>query len=238
MTILSRNSYNIGMDLVVAINKPKGPTSHDMINRVRRVLGIKKVGHAGTLDPLASGVLVVATGKMTKKLSEIMHREKEYLATITLGVNSSTDDEEGDKNYRQVSTPPSIDLIQKVLTEFVGIIDQTPPIYSAIKIKGRPAYDYARKNKEVILKSRKVEIRQIELIEYSYPELKILIKCGSGVYIRSLARDIGEKLETGAYMSQLCRTKVGELSLGRAIDGDEISLEKLKQFGMQETTES
>src|SRR3989344_799677 len=199
---------------VVSIYKPKGLTSHDVVNEVRRLTGERRVRHAGTLDPLASGVLVVGIGReATRKLKEVVEQEKEYLATIRLGMTSTTDDEEGRKtklsNYRTIE----LANIQSVLKNFVGTVEQVPPVYSAVKIKGKEAYKLARKGKVVELRPRQVVIKSIDLVDYSWPFLTIKVVTGPGVYIRSLARDIGEKLYTGGYLTSLKRTRLGRFTL-------------------------
>jgi len=201
------------MKNIFGIYKPIGPTSHDMIDKLRKITGIRKIGHAGTLDPLASGVLVVAIGREgTKQLGTLMKMEKEYIAEIKLGETSTTDDEEGEKTKIQETryNRPNRSQIQNIIKQFIGQVEQTPPIYSAIKIKGKSAYKYARAGQKIELKPRIVEIKSIEILDYKWPVLKLKIVCGSGVYIRSLARDIGEKLKTGAYMAGLERIRVGE----------------------------
>lgn len=204
--------------MILAINKPKGPTSHDIIDAIRRVTGEKRVGHAGTLDPLASGVLVVAIGREdTKKLSHIVKNEKEYTATIKLGVRSTTDDEEGEKTAEENVLQPTEKNVRAVLEKFVGIVEQVPPIYSAVKIKGTPSHRRVRRGEEVKLKARAVEIKKIELINYTWPNLTINVTTGPGVYIRSLARDIGGLLGTGGYLAELERKRVGDYTLETAI---------------------
>lgn len=211
---------------IIVVNKPKGPTSHDIVDQVRKITGIRKVGHAGTLDPLASGVLVVAIEREnTKKINDIVKTEKEYIAKIKLGENSTTDDEEGKKtvvvnvgaDHLQPAIP-SAASVEKVLKEFTGKIQQTPPAYSAIKMKGKKAYEMARQGQDVKMEPRKVLIKQIELIKYEWPYLEIKVTCGPGTYIRSLARDIGEKLKTGAYLAELQRTRVGDYTIEQAVD--------------------
>ncbi len=203
---------------IIPIFKPVGPTSHDIIHRLRKLTGVKKIGHAGTLDPLASGVLVVGIGReSTKKLGYLEKTEKEYLAVIRLGACSTTDDQEGGKTEIKLSKAPTLNEIFKVLTQFEGEIEQTPPLYSAIKIMGKPAYKYARANKPLRLKPRKVFIKDIKLVKYIWPELTIRAITGPGVYIRALARDIGKKLCTGGYLSALTRTRVGEFQIDQAI---------------------
>ncbi|MFA6228008.1 MAG: tRNA pseudouridine(55) synthase TruB [Patescibacteria group bacterium] len=210
------------MKNIIAINKPKGPTSFAIVAQVRRRTGVKKVGHAGTLDPLASGVLVVAIGReATKKISEVVAKEKEYVADIKLGLTSSTDDEEGTKDIINDRQPDQEEVL-KAIKEFIGEIQQVPPQFSAIKIAGRPAYKTARRGEKLELAARPVLIKNIELLEYKYPDLKIRVVTGPGVYIRSLARDLGQALGCGAYMSGLVRTRVGEYRLEDAIAVDSL----------------
>lgn len=207
------------MNKIFAVYKPKGPTSNDIVQIIKKASG-QKVGHAGTLDPLASGVLVIGIGQEgTKKLKEIVAQEKEYFAKIRLGMTSETDDEEGKKIYRNPTSiiPNSID-IENVLKNFIGFIKQTPPLYSAIKIKGKEAYKYARQGKKVKLKPRKVEIYDIQVLNYNWPFLEIRVICGPGVYIRSLARDIGEKLGVGAYLADLERVRVGNFTKENSVN--------------------
>jgi len=207
------------MKNIFAIYKPKGPTSHDIIDQIRKITGIKKVGHAGTLDPQARGVLVVGVGReATKKLNEIVKKEKEYIAIIKLGEESSTDDEEGEKIVKSDKIIKDIKVIRDVVMSFVGMIDQIPPAYSAIKIKGKKAYELIRKGIEPELKPREVEIKEIEILEYEWPFLKIRVMTGPGVYIRALARDIGRKLGVGGYLYDLERIRVGKWAKEKAIN--------------------
>ncbi len=200
------------------IYKSKGPTSNDVLNQIRRIAGTRKVGHAGTLDPLATGVLVVAIGReATKKISESVKKEKEYLTTVKLGTTSTTDDEEGEKQAIEVKSIPEIEDIKKIIPKFKGKIMQTPPIFSAIKVHGQEAYKLARKGKDVELAAREVEIKEIELLDYVWPYLKLRVITGPGVYIRSLARDIGKELGIGAYMAELERTRVGDFTKEKAL---------------------
>lgn len=197
--------------MIIGIYKEKGPTSNDVVQEVKKIVG-EKVGHAGTLDPLAKGILVIGIGKSTKELDKIVKKEKEYIADIKLGMTSETDDEEGEKYNFKVEVIPSIEDLQEVIKKFIGEILQTPPIYSAIKVKGQEAYKLARKGMEVKLESRKVNIFNIEILKYNYPDLKLKVTTGPGVYIRSLARDIGSGLKTGGYLADLERTRVGEFT--------------------------
>lgn len=211
---------------IFVIYKPPGPTSHDVIDEIRKITGVKKVGHAGTLDPLARGVLIVGVGReATKKLNEIVKKEKEYIAVIKLGEESSTDDEEGEKVVRNVEVVRDVGIVKNVAMSFVGLIEQIPPAYSAVKIKGRKAYELIRKGIDPELKPRKVEIKEIEILEYKWPLLKIRVVTGPGVYIRALARDIGRKLGTGAYLYDLERIRVGNFT-----KDETLSMEKFKMI--------
>lgn len=212
---------------IFAVNKPKGMTSHDVVNQVRRITGVKRVGHGGTLDPLASGVLIIAVGREnTKQLDTFVKGEKEYIAKIRLGFHSSTDDEEGEKSPVVVEQIPTSKEVEVAVTSFIGKIQQIPPIYSALKISGTPAYKIARRREKSgskdlpVLKAREVFIKDIKILKYEFPLLEIKVNCGAGVYIRSLARDIGEKLKTGGYLKELTRTKVGKFGLKDCLDID------------------
>ena len=177
----------------VAVNKPKGVSSHRVINELRKYTGLKRIGHAGTLDPLASGVLVVAIGREnTKKISEIVKDEKEYVADIRLDGLSATQDMEGP--ITAITLPeklPSLNEMAEAVKKFIGKIKQTPSIYSAIKIDGKPAYKYAREGKDIEMRVREVEIKSIEILEYNFPMLKLKVQTGPGTYIRTLAEDLG-----------------------------------------------
>ena len=211
------------MENIFAIYKPKGPTSNDILKEIRRITGIKKVGHAGTLDPLARGILVVGIEReATKQLNNIVKKEKEYLAIIKLGIESTTDDDEGEKKILEINDPPLTNQVEKVVKNFQGEIMQTPPIFSAIKIKGQEAYKLARQGKTVTLKPRKAEIKKIEILDYQWPYLKLKIITGPGVYIRSLARDIGRNLKTGGYLFDLERTRVGDFSIKNSVKISEL----------------
>lgn len=200
---------------IYPIFKHKGITSFRVISILRKITGVKKIGHGGTLDPLASGVLVVAIGKeFTKKIHLEVVKEKEYQAEIMLGLSSTTDDEEGIKTVgKGLGKEINKTDIEKILPQFIGKISQTPPIYSAIKVDGKEAYKLARKGKLPEMKAREVEIKKIEILDFHYPLLSIKVTCGPGVYIRSLARDLGEALGTGGYLHELIRTRVGEYKL-------------------------
>lgn len=213
------------MDKIFAVNKPVGITSHDVVDIVRKKTGVRRVGHGGTLDPLASGVLVIAVGREnTKRLDEFVKGEKEYIATIFLGANSTTDDEEGEKQNVNVKSIPDIDEISKMSKLFIGNIMQTPPIYSSVKISGKPSHRRVRNGENIQLEPREVFIKDIEILEYNYPTLRLNVTTGPGVYIRSLARDLGEKLGTGGYLKGLIRTRVNNFRLSEAVDLENISV--------------
>jgi tRNA pseudouridine55 synthase len=221
------------MDGVLLIDKPVGWTSFDVVAKVRGTLragGVTKpkVGHTGTLDPLASGLLVLLLGTYTKKATELSKLDKTYQVTMKLGETSTTGDGEG--NITAVSSDkPSLDALQTVLEGFRGEIEQIPPIYSAIKIGGQRAYKLARQGKMVKMEPRKVKIYDITEVEYKYPEVKFTTRVSSGTYIRSLVEDIGKQLGTGAYMSALRRTKVGNFDIGKSLDPGKLTAETIYQ---------
>lgn len=201
------------MQGINAIYKPRGYSSHDIINALRKITGIRAIGHAGTLDPLACGVLVVGIGKWAvKKLDCEVKKEKEYLAKIKFGEESTTDDADGKKEEIRIKKIPSLSEVKKALTNFKGIIKQRPPDFCALKLKGRKAYEIARNGGRPELKARDVYIKSIKIIEYAWPYLELKVTTGPGVYIRSLARDLGEKLKTGGYLYELERTRVGNFA--------------------------
>ncbi len=208
-------------DGILLVDKPKGWTSFDVVAKVRNTLkkeaGKKiKVGHTGTLDPLATGLMIVVTGSYCKRAGEFSKLDKTYEVTMKLGQTSSTGDEEGEKTEVS-SKKPIKDEVLTALQSFVGESMQTPPIYSAIKVNGQRAYKLARDGKEVVIEPRKIHINSMELTDYSYPEVKFTTSVGSGTYIRSLVEDIGKKLQTGAYMPNLRRTTVDGFSIEDAV---------------------
>ncbi len=199
------------------IYKPKGWSSFQVVGRLRKLTGIKKVGHGGTLDPLAEGVLVVAVGReFTRQLSEVVAKEKEYRAEIKLGQTSTTDDEEGEKNEVHFAQAPSREEVLAALDGFVGEIQQTPPLFSASKISGEAAYKKARRGERFDPGAHSVLIKSIELLNYQFPVVEVKVITGPGVYIRSLARDLGTKLKTGGYLTALVRTRVGRFRIEEA----------------------
>jgi len=209
----------------ILINKPIGITSHDVVNKLREITRIKKIGHSGTLDPFADGLLILAIGReFTKKLFNFQKKDKEYIATLKLGAVSDSFDKEGKISEIKIKKIPTKKEVQSVLNTFLGEIEQMPPIFSAKKIKGKKAYQLARRGVRVDLKPQKVKIYKISLLDYRFPFLKIKINCSYGTYIRSLANELGEKLGCGAYLENLTRTKIGDFSIKNAIE-----LSKLNQ---------
>lgn len=205
------------------LNKPAGWTSRDVVNRVQRFVRPAKAGHAGTLDPLATGVLVVCVGPATRLIEYVQAGRKRYRGTFLLGRESDTEDISGE--VRELTTPPipSRTAIEAALLPFVGVIAQRPPAYSALKIQGQRAYDLARAGKTVDLAPRTIEVFALTLVGYAYPELVLDIECSGGTYVRSLGRDIALSLGTGAVMSSLVRTAVGPFSLNEAYELDALS---------------
>lgn len=195
---------------VLNVDKPLGMTSFGVVERIRRWTGCRKVGHAGTLDPLATGVLLVCTGRATKRVSEFMDLEKEYEGVVELGKATDTDDAEG-KVIEEHPVPDfSKEEIVSTLNSFRGTIDQIPPMYSALKKNGQRLYKLARRGDDVSRQPRSVTIYEITLLEWRRPELHIRVRCSRGTYIRALARDIGKTLGTGGYLKTLRRTRIGQ----------------------------
>lgn len=215
------NPFSEGM--FVVIDKPYGRTSFDVVYRFRnllsRALGVKrmKVGHAGTLDPLATGVVVLCTGKYTKRIEEVQQFHKVYYATLKLGETTPSYDLEKEVDATYPTEHITEEMVREVLEHFVGEIKQVPPLFSAVKVEGQRAYHLARKGKEVALTAKVIRIEEIELLSFEMPYLEIRVKCGKGTYIRSLARDIGEALQSGAHLTALRRTEVGEFRVEEAI---------------------
>jgi tRNA pseudouridine55 synthase len=205
------------------LNKPTGMTSRQAVNRVQQLARPAKTGHAGTLDPLATGVLVVAVGGATRFIEYVQRMPKRYLGTFLLGRQSPTEDMEGEVTELPGAPAPTRQQIEASAERFVGRIEQRPPAFSALKVHGRPAYKLARQNKPVDLKPRPVEIHRIEVMAYQYPELVLEIDCGSGTYVRSLGRDLAESLGTAAVMSALVRTRIGAFRVEDALDPRELT---------------
>lgn len=211
------------LDQVLLVNKPLEWTSFDVVNKLRNKLKIKKIGHAGTLDPLATGLLIICTGKMTKQIDAYQAQEKEYTGKFVIGQTTPSHDLE-----TEVSEPVDISGIneQKILEasqKFVGVLQQIPPLHSAIKVNGKRAYAFARKGKEVELKPRDVTVSEFTITKVNLPAVEFKIVCSKGTYIRSLARDFGEALGVGAYLAELCRTRIGSFSLSKAVSIEDIN---------------
>jgi len=203
---------------IIPINKPSGISSSRTVLKVKKALSLFKAGHSGTLDPMATGVLIVLSGSATKIVPYIEHWEKTYEACATLGIISDTDDMEG-KLEKQTDIPQiSEDQLVEVLRGFEGVSDQLPPVYSAKKIDGKPMYKHARSGKIPERKTSKVNIKKIEFIEYNYPDVRFKVVCSSGTYIRSICRDLGERLKTGACMRDLVRTSNGPYGIDKAVE--------------------
>lgn len=216
------------MNGILVINKSPGMTSRDVVNRVQRITEIRKCGHAGTLDPMATGVLVVCLGRATRLVSYVQKMRKHYRAAFRFGFTSDTDDIEG--VVAAVSTPayPSEAELQAALKDQLGEIEQVPPQYSAVNVKGQRAYKLARQGVKVDLQPRTVSIYQFQLLRYESPDWEAVIECGSGTYIRSLGRDLGQQFQCGAVMTSLCREAIGQFDLKQAV-----SLEELEQDNWQ-----
>jgi tRNA pseudouridine55 synthase len=212
---MEENNFEEGR--VLLIDKPLDWTSFDVVRKIRNTLKIKKVGHAGTLDPLATGLLIVCTGKFTKKINEYMAQEKEYTGKITLGATTPTYDlESSPENFKPVDEITN-EKLEKTTKLFTGEILQTPPIHSAIKQNGKPVYLLARKGAEVILEPRKITIHAFEITAIEMPVISFRVVCTTGTYIRSLANDFGAELGCGGYLSELRRTRIGNFDVADAL---------------------
>lgn len=218
---------------ILVIDKPYRWTSFDAVKRLRgavqRRLNAKrfKVGHAGTLDPLATGVLLVCTGRATKRIAELQEGMKEYVAEITFGATTPSYDleKEIDATYPWEHITP--ELIAETLPKFQGHLMQVPPVFSAVKVDGKRAYNYARKGKEVEIKAKPLEIKELEVLNWEAPKLTLRVLCSKGTYIRALARDLGEAMNSGAYLTALRRTRVGDYTIDDAMSLDK-ALELIK----------
>lgn len=213
---------------ILYFDKPLKWTSFDLVNKFRyklcRKLRVRKikVGHAGTLDPLATGVIIICTGKATKRIDELQYQTKEYIATLKLGETTPSFDLEGEVDAVYPTEHITQELVEEVLKSFVGTIQQIPPVYSACKVDGKRAYELARKGKEVDLKSKTLVIDEMELLTYDMPVIKIRVVCSKGTYIRALARDIGKALGSGAHLIGLRRTRVGDVTVDKCLSPEDI----------------
>jgi tRNA pseudouridine55 synthase len=217
------------MDGVINLDKPAGMSSAAAVSRVKRLLARgTKIGHAGTLDPFATGVLLLLIGKATKACETLMGEPKRYEATAKFGATTETDDRESPEILAEIERQPSREEIERAAAAMVGIVQQRPPAYSALKIGGRPAYELARRGKPVELRPRSVRIDAIEIVSWDWPLVRLRIDCGRGTYIRAIARDLGEALKCGAYLTELRRTRIGRFDVERAV-----TLEQLNQQGIE-----
>lgn len=216
---MNENSFEEGR--ILLINKPLQWTSFDVVRKIRNTIKIKKVGHAGTLDPLATGLLIVCTGKFTKRINEYMAQEKEYTGTFVLGATTPTYDLESEPaNFKSIEGITE-EYIYETAKKFSGEIMQMPPIHSAIKQKGKPVYLLARKGVDVVMEPRRVTIKEFEITSIDLPVASFRVVCTTGTYIRSLAHDFGQALGCGAYLGSLCRTRIGEFTINDAMGMEE-----------------
>lgn len=215
------NSFEQGQVLI--INKPYEWTSFDVVRKIRNQLKIKKVGHAGTLDPLATGVLILCTGKFTKRINEYMAQEKEYTGHIILGATTPTYDLESEPINEQPYQHLSEEELKIASKQFIGEIMQVPPAHSAIKIDGKRVYELARKGIDVVIEPRKITIKEFEITSINLPEIGFRVVCTTGTYIRSLANDYGKALGCGGYLSSLCRTRIGEFTIEQSMTMEQAS---------------
>ena len=220
---MARQPQPAPFDGALVVNKPQGKTSHDIVDAVRHLAGFRQIGHLGTLDPLATGVLVLLLGKATRLVRFYTGRRKRYSAGFRFGFATNTYDSEG--VAQGPDTAPTLDreVLERLLAEFLGRFEQMPPVFSAKKVHGRPAYELARKNQVVELKPVTVELLEFRLTEIEGPLARFSIECSSGTYIRSLAHDMGQKLGCGAHLAEICRTAVGEFSLDQATSVEELA---------------
>lgn len=220
--VKSNEEYDFQKGEILLFDKELDWTSFDLVRKLRNFLcrqtGIKKlkVGHAGTLDPKATGLMIICTGKETKNIDQIQAKEKEYIATMKLGATTPSFDLETVENETFATDHLSLDLVQETLKKFIGETDQVPPMFSAVKIEGKRAYEHARKGNEVVLRPKKITISELEVLNFSRDQIVLRIVCSKGTYIRALARDLGLALNSGAYLVGLCRTRIGDLKLENA----------------------
>lgn len=216
------------MDGILIVDKPQGCTSHDVVDLVRKKFGLKKAGHAGTLDPMATGVLVILIGKGTKLSNSFLNADKEYDATLMLGAISNTGDAWGNITLSKPIPVPGVDTIEDVFGRFLGPIEQVPPAYSAVKFKGKKLYEFARKGIEIKMEPRKIVIKELKIYKIDAQEVSFTTTCSKGTYIRQLCMDIGKLLGSGAYLSRLRRTRSGEFTVKEAA-----TIEELKSMDEQ-----
>jgi tRNA pseudouridine55 synthase len=228
--MMTNNEKQDPVEGILLINKSKGKTSFSLVSKLRRLLGVKKIGHAGTLDPFATGVMIMLVGRSyTRQSDQFLLKDKEYIAQIHLGITTDTYDSEG-KIQTHCELKPSLLDLQSVLANFQGELEQIPPMYSAKKIQGKKLYELARKGQEIEREPVKIHV-EIQLLNYHYPDLELHVKCSKGTYIRSLANDIGKELKCGAYLKELKRIRSGSFHIEDCLDEallQESSLELIK----------
>ena len=213
---------------ILNVDKPAGLSSARVVDRVKRLLPRgTKIGHAGTLDPFATGVLLLLVGKATKRCESLMGQPKRYEATMRLGATTETDDPESPEQATPDAAPVDLATINALLPRFTGAIQQRPPAYSALKIKGRRACDRVRDGETIVPEARTVNVYGIEMVDYTWPNLRLRIDCGRGTYIRALARDIGEAVGVGGYLTQLRRTRIGEYDISDGVTLESLTSETL-----------
>jgi len=212
-------------DRILLVNKPIKWTSFNVVNKLRYKLKIKKIGHAGTLDPLATGLLIICTGKMTKRIEEFQGKEKEYTGKFVIGQTTVSHDLETEPTEVVSIDHLTDETIHAATQKFIGEINQIPPLHSAIWVNGKRAYELARKGRDIELKSRPVTVTEFEVTAIKRPDVYFRVVCSKGTYIRSLARDFGETLGVGAYLGELCRTRIGEFRLEDAKTIEETDVE-------------
>lgn len=230
--VIDKQTFSPSVDFIggaaLLIDKPKDWTSFDVVakirNRIGKHLGVRKlkVGHAGTLDPLATGLLILCIGKATKQIEAFQGLYKEYVGTIKLGATTKTYDAEGEEENLIECVDITEDQIKIAIQDFIGVITQKPPIFSALKVKGKALYKYARKGESVEIKTREVTVHEYTVLSYTHPYIEVQIKCSKGTYIRSLAHDLGQTMGCGAYLADLRRTAIGEHGVNNALSIEEI----------------
>lgn len=224
---------------VLRVDKPSGPSSHDMVARARRALGVRRIGHTGTLDPFASGLLLLCVGQATRLAEYLTGLDKTYTATALLGQTTETDDLDGEvvrvsERWRTLDEA----AVTAALAAFHGVIQQVPPAYSAKKVDGERMYRRARRGESVTLPPATVEIYEIGILSVELPRVRFRVRCSSGTYVRALARDLGEALECGAHLTGLRRTRIGDLDVAQAVSGDELHDESLVQAAWLEPADA
>ena len=228
------DEYDFQKGEILLFDKELDWTSFDLVRKLRNFLtrktGVKKlkVGHAGTLDPKATGLMIICTGKETKNIDLLQAKEKEYVATIKLGATTPSFDRETAENEWFPTDHLTLELVNEKLAEFIGETDQVPPAFSAVKIEGKRAYEHARKGNDIVLQPKRITISELEILEFSPTEIKLRLVCSKGTYVRSLARDLGLALNCGAYLVGLCRTRIGEMRLEDSWDLT-VFMEKLQK---------